>query len=710
MGKKRSRRKGRGKKPRSGRLARWAFAGAAGALLALVVATTLLTPDCADEGCPTLASVEAYRPPEPPRVYDRTGRLVGQLPGPRRLVVSLREVSPLVRNGFVAVEDRRFFHHDGVDVLGVLRALVRNARAGGVEEGASTITMQLVRNVFEADVHDYNRWRRKLTEARMALALEDRLSKDRILELYLNQIYLGDGVWGVETAARDFFGKPAAEVGPAEAALLVGLAKNPEGYNPRRHPERAVQRRNVVLDILEREGLLSPAEAEEARAAPLDLASPRRAGSAAVWYMAAVDRRLRELFPDPRERHGLRVHTGYDPPLQATAVQALGQQIAAIEAGTFGPWRHEAPGEGKLQPVRGRASPYLQGMVVALEPSTGEVLALVGGRDFGHSEYDRAFQARRQPGSAFKPLVYSVALQRGLSLSDPVATDPVVVRQAGGEPWSPRDAGDGEPLTVREALARSSNAAAVRVGRLAGLDRVISRARNLGITTPIPRYPSIFLGSAEVVPAELTAAYAAFGNGGLRVVPHLVTRIEDASGETVWEPENIDPEPAMDPAVAWLTLEALRGVIDGGTGWRARQDGYRGPAAGKTGTTDEGRDAWFVGLTPDLVAGVWLGFDAPRTIVPGGGGGALAAPVWGHLAAAARAASGSGTPAWSRPPGVVEATIDRSTGQLAGEHCPGELVVTEYFLEGTAPRERCPIHQGGLIDRIISGVKDLFGG
>ena len=685
--------------------ARW-FVGAAAALLvALVAGTALLTPQCVEEGCPTLASIEEYRPPEPPRVYDRRGALVGQLPGPRRLVVPLEEIPPLVRNGFVAVEDRRFFDHGGVDLLGIGRALVRNVRSGGVEEGASTITMQLVRNVFEADVLEYNRWRRKLTEARMALALEDRLPKDRLLELYLNQIYLGGGVWGVETAARHFFGKPVSEVSPSEAALLVGLAKNPEGYNPRRNPERARERRELILDIFLREGLLSEEEARAARESTLDVAPSPRAGEVGIWYLAAVDRRLRELVPDPRERQGLRIHTGYDPPLQEAAVDGLRRQLRAIERGAYGPWSHRTAPEPPLPPAEGSASPWLQGMVVALDPSTGAVRALVGGRDFGHSEFNRALQARRQPGSAFKPIVYSAAFNRGLTLADRLASETVVLEEAGREAWSPEDAGDGEPLTVREAMARSSNNAAVRVGQLAGVERVISRARNLGISTPIPPYPSIFLGSAEVVPVELAAAYAAFGNGGMRVVPHLIRRVEDADGALVWEPDDVAPAPAMDPAVAYLTLEAMRGVVDGGTGWRAREAGYAGPAVGKTGTTDEGRDAWFVGLTPGMVAAVWIGFDAPRTVVDGAGGGALAAPVWGRLAAAA---GGGGE--WSRPPGVVEALLDRSTGALATDHCPEEVVGTELFLEGTAPTARCPVHEGGLLDRILGGIADLVGG
>jgi penicillin-binding protein 1A len=690
---------------------RWAgalVAASAVGLLALVAAAVLLTPDCADRGCPTLASLQEYRPPEPPRVYDRSGNLFGQLEGPRRLVVPLHDVAPLVQNGFVAVEDRRFFQHRGFDALGIARAVVRNVRSGGVEEGASTITMQLVRNVFEADVLEYNRWRRKLTEVRMALVLEARLPKHRVLELYLNQIYLGGGVWGVETAARDLFGKSVADVSPGEAALLVGLAKNPEGYSPRSHPERARARRDLVLDVFVREGLLGEHEAAEAKAEPLTVVAKPRSREVGAWYLAAVDRRIRELYPEPRARQGLRIHTGYDAVVQEAAREALLEQIAAVEAGRYGAYTHPTPTGDRLDPVAAGGSPYLQGMVVALDATTGAIRALVGGRDPVHSQFDRALQARRQPGSAFKPLVYSAAFERGLTLIDSLDTGPVVVRQAGSPPWSPRDGGDGTRLTVREAVARSSNAAAVRAGQLAGVGAVAARARQLGLSTPVPSYPSVFLGSAEVVPVELAAAYAAFGNGGRRVTPHLIRSIEDRSGRTIWIPDDTAPKPVLDPAVAFLTLEILRGVVDGGTGWPVREAGYSGAAAGKTGTTDGGKDAWFVGLTPEISAAVWLGFDGPRTIVPGAGGGALAAPVWGRIAAAIPAPRE--TPGWRAPTGVVEVAVDRSTGHVASDYCPGDVVESEIFLAGTEPTVQCPVHREGFLRTVVGGVKKLLGG
>jgi len=665
----------------------------------------LATPRCGDGGCLTVGQLTAYQPPEPPRVHDRRGELIGQLPGERRLVVKLGEIPAIVRDGFVAVEDRRFWEHSGVDLRSFLRAGFRNLTSASVEEGASTITMQLVRNVF--DVRDYGRWRRKLVELRLGLAVEDLLSKEDILGLYLNQIYLGGGVYGVETAARSYFDKSASELSVPEAALVVGLAKNPEGYNPRNHPERAKARRAVVLDIFAREGLLTHTQAEAAKAAEIELA-PEATREAGSYYFSAIDRRIRELFPDPLDRQGLRVHTGYDAALQEAAEEELAAQISAVEAGRYGRYRHPVPEKGEpLERTEG-GSPFLQGMVVAMDSRTGTVRAVVGGRDFDHTEFDRALQARRQPGSAFKPLVWTAALEAGMPLAETVETTPMVFRMAGGREWRPQDdQSDGTPLTLRQALVVSSNLAAVRVGERAGVERVAALAKRLGISSEIPLYPSIFLGAADVVPVELVAAYAAFGNGGRRVTPHFITRIEDREGKVLWTPQD-RVAPSLDPGVAYLALSAMQDVVDHGTGWRVRQAGFAGLAAGKTGTTDGGKDVWFVGMTPELVAGVWLGFDEPRTILPGASGGQLAAPVWGRMMAAGGAGTWTVTPGWTRPANVEGATIDLETGYLATPYCPPHQVVEELFLQGTAPVDQCPTHQGDFFDKLWRGIARLI--
>jgi penicillin-binding protein 1A len=645
-----------------------------------------LTPECERGGCPELEALRDYTAPEPARIYDEKGSLVGQLPGPTRIVVGLDEIPRVVRDGYIAVEDRRFRSHPGVDMMSALRALTVNLRAGSLAEGGSTITMQLARNLFEADVARWNPFRRKLAEIRIARMLEDQLSKDEILELYLNQIYLGDGIYGVEAASRHYFGTPVSRVGIRQAALLIGLAKNPEGYDPRQDLRAADQRIETVLDVLTREEVISADEAERARAERVVLASD---GSMPKWgknayYLAAVNRELRKIVRHPAQRSGLHIFTGLDVRAQAAAVDALATQIDAIEGGRWGPFDHERPA-GELE--RMDASPYLQGMVVAMDPATGLVTTLVGGRDYHHSEFDRVFQARRQPGSAFEPLVYAVALGRGVRLSDRISTAPVRIAQDGAPDWEPSDRPSASELSVRAALIESSSRVAVRLGRKAGVERVAELARRMGISTEIPSYPSVFIGSAEVIPAELVAAFAAVGNGGRRVEPHLITRVVDPDGAVIYQRPNGPGRRVLDERVAFLLLDVLREVVrEGGLQGAARALSF--PVAGKSGTTTDARDVWFVGMTPSLVAGVWLGFDSPKTIVRGGEGGDLAAPVWARFM---RVANGhrKAITSWDPPPGVERLEVDALTGLRITSKCPTDDSIREYYLRGSGPANGC---------------------
>ena len=676
------------------------------ALGCAVLLTLLVTPRCQDRGCPPLDEVGAYRPMEPPRVYDREGDLVGQLEGQRRLVVPLDEVPRVLADGFIAVEDRRFGSHDGVDLRGFLRAAWANVRSGGVAEGASTITMQLVRNMYGPELLRWGKFRRKLSEIVLAIELERRLEKDEILELYLNQIYLGDGVYGVETAARHFFGKPVGDVTDSEAALLIGLAKNPEGYQPRRHPEAAEGRLQTVVNVLRREGVLSQERAMAARWSDLEILDATTVPDPGdeAYFLSAVRRELRRLFPDPAERVGVRVHTGLDRKAQATAVHALTAQIAAIEAGAYGPFRNEAPGDDPIGRAEG-SSPYLQGMVVAMEARTGLVTTLVGGRDYEHSEFDRAFQALRQPGSAFKPIVFAAALEGGARLHESMSTEPVRLAVTGSEPWEPTDHVESRSLTLRDALVLSSNTVAVRTGMGVGPAAVAETAHAMGIENDLPLVPSLFLGAGEVTPASLVAAFASFGNGGRPVKPHVIARVEDASGEVLFSADETALPPAMDEQTAFLILDALRDVTRRGTGWRASSPDIRSPIAGKTGTTDSSKDTWFVGLTPELVAGVWLGFDQPRTILAGAEGGTLAAPVWAsYMAVADRNARGGAD--WPVPPGVVQARFDPASGFYIPDDCQSASEVRlEWVLEDAPPPTFCPNKPSWFRpDRWLGGV------
>jgi penicillin-binding protein 1A len=654
------------------------------------------------QDCPTSAEFLSYRPPEATRVFASDGSRLADLSPERRVVVDLDAVPRVLREGFIAVEDRRFRSHEGVDLRGMLRAVWRDVRAGSLEEGFSTITMQLARSTFAGRLPRGKSLRRKVCEVSLALTIERKLEKNEILRRYLNQVYMGDGVYGVEAAARAWFNEPAAELDDAESALLIGLIKNPEGYNPRRHPERAIARRNVVLDVMAREGVIEVDELGALKARPLRLAPPVEAAGPAPWAIAAVRAELRARFGPDADTRGLRVHTGIEPDLQSAAQEALVEQIEAIEAGRYGRYRHEAA-PAELEPANGNGSPWLQGMVLVLDSHTGDVRAVVGGRDFVHSSYDRAFTALRQPGSAFKPIVYAAALRRGLTLADQVDVTPIemVGRNA---TWRPADAQSDSSgtLGVRAALARSSNNAAVRVGEFAGVHSVIELAREIGISTPIPPYPSIFLGAAEVNAAEFVAAYAAMTNGGLRVTPRFIHRVENSHGDVVWEASDLPAERVLDETTAFLTTSAMRDVVDRGTGTAVRAT-FALPAAGKTGTTNDGKDVWFVGSTPDLTAGVWIGFDEPRPIIANATGGRLAAPVWARIMDAAYRSRPVPAP-WSMPPGVVRAPVDAVTGQLATGRCPYHDIVDEYFVEGTEPREFCRLHGGSGLERLIGGL------
>jgi penicillin-binding protein 1A len=649
-----------------------------------------------DEDCPSVADLKAYRPPEATRVFARDGSLVADLSPQRRVVLDLRDIPPLVREGAIAVEDRRFWDHWGIDTRGVARALWRNVSTASIREGFSTITMQLARSVFPEQLPMSEKLSRKVCEVYLAVRIERELEKREILERYLNQIYLGAGLYGMEAAAQAYFGVPVAEVDAGQAALLVGLAQSPEGYNPRRHPERAVHRRNVVLGVMAEAGVIDAATAEAARGQPLELAPPLEASGAAPYFVAAVRRELQGRFGPDADVLGLRVYTSLDPRIQRLAHESLLRQIERIEGGEYGRYAHGSPANGD--------DAVLQGMIIALDPQTGAVRALVGGRDFARSQFDRAFQAKRQPGSAFKPLVYAAALEAGLTTTARLETSPVVIETSGTAVWRPGDhVGDTvQSLTMRSALAVSSNNAAVRLGQWVGEQRVAAVGRRLGLSTPIPPYPSIHLGAAEVIPAELVAAFAAFGNGGYRVRPGLIERVEDLRGNVLWRPP-IERHQVLDPGVAFLTLSLMEDVVNSGTGSAVRANGYWHAAAGKTGTTNEGKDAWFVGLTPDLVAGVWLGFDRPRAIMPGASGGRLAAPVWARLMAGVHA-NGSAPAAWAPPSNVVGVQIDEHTGYLATGDCPPEDVRTEYFLVGTEPRTYCPTHGGRGPERFIDNL------
>jgi penicillin-binding protein 1A len=677
------------------------------AFLGVGAAAVHLWPRCAGDGCPDVRALRDYSPPQASRVFDGRGQLVTHLAPERRIVIPLERIPAHVAGAFLAIEDRRFFEHDGIDYRRVVGAAVRDLQALRFEQGFSTITMQLARNVFPEHLTRAKTIRRKVWEIVLARQMEREFGKHEILEMYLNQIYLGEGYYGVEAAAQGYFGKTTAQLNTAEAAMLAALPRAPNAYNPRQNPVLAVRRRNLVVGVMRDLELISPAEAEEASARPLTLAAPLEARGDAPYFIAAVRRELRQRFGDDAETAGLRVFTALDREMQRSAARRLNEQLRSVEKGELGRFRGPVCSEGPIE------DPYacLQGMFVALDNRTGDVLTLVGGRDFNISQFDRATQARRQAGSAFKPFLFATALAAGIPITTPLL-GPGAADYEGG--YRPADhVSDDAPVDLREAMRLSSNRAAVVLGQRVGVGSVVRTARDMGLTTPMQEYPSTLLGAAEVVPIEMVAAFTAFANGGTVVAPRLIQRVEDSSGRLLWEAP-LRRQLVLSPEVAYLTTNLMQDVVDRGTGSRVRTAGLPGsvPAAGKTGTTNDAADAWFVGFTPEVSAGVWVGFDRRQRITVGGGGGSIAAPVWGRVMADYYRSRPAPLP-WIAPGDLVAARIDRESGRLATSACPDEHIALEWFLPGTEPREYCPIHGGAGIEswirRGIRGIGELLG-
>jgi penicillin-binding protein 1A len=613
--------------------------------------------------------------------------VIGEVGRELRTSVALRTLPRYLPAAFVAVEDKRFYQHNGVDVVGIAGAL-RDA-IGGEARGASTITQQLVGNMHPAAIDRRDRSvERKVREQRAAIEMDRRYSKEQILEAYLNTIYFNHGWYGVDAAARHYFGKPASRVSLAEAASLAAMPKSPVLYDPSRHPERNRERRDLILDLMAEQGLVTRAQAAEAKAAPVRVAGDDGVLGASRYFVRVVQLQAERAGVRLGDG-GFRVITTLDPALQTAAARALDDQAEALERGRG--WRHQTLAQYQRQKAAGGAGKpaYLQGAVVAMDPNSGEIRALVGGRDYDDSPYNRAVEARRQPGSSFKPFVYAAAIAQGLPPNTVVGDTAVRVALPDGRAYAPGNA-DNQFLglmTMREALARSRNPVAVELWQRATPDSVIALARRAGVNAQIPRYPSSALGATAVRPLDFVEAYANFATLGQHPEPRFVARVEDAAGRAVFAPPAAAPSAGVDPRVAYIVRDMLRDAVDRGTASGVRRVlPARVPAAGKTGTTNDNADVWFVGMTPDLVAGVWLGFDAPKTITSGAAGGTLAAPVWAQMMARWYQGRTAGD-GWDAPPpaGVVALELDRQTGLPADSLTPPPRRYTEYFLDGTQP-------------------------
>jgi 1A family penicillin-binding protein len=608
--------------------------------------------------------------PQATLVFDRGGRPAFSFFVEQRIAVPLGAVSPHMINAILAVEDRRFYSHNGLDPLRMGAAAWRNFRAGRIVEGGSTITQQLAR---VSQLSPERTYERKVREVLLAARLEERYSKQEILQEYLNTVYFGEGFYGVEAAARGYFGKTAADLDYAEAALLAALVRSPSNDAPCVAPRRATNRRNLVLRLMRDQGYIDEAQFSRALSMPLPdrshatVLSASNNGSTGLYFQEEVRRQLFAMFGGDRVlRGGLRVYSTYDPKLQRAAEQAITTRIAQIAKS------------------RARAR-ELQGSLVAIEPRSGDVLALVGGRDFRASSFNRATQARRQAGSAFKPIIYAAALERGYAPGS-MLKDLDTPIQMVGRTWLPSGEHERTEYTLRRALKVSSNRAAAQLLHQVGLTTAVYYAHRMGIDSELPMVPSLALGTGEVTLLELTAAYGAFANRGAVAHPRVITRVEDTDGTLLWAAP-VRQTQAITSTTAYLMSSMLSDVVSSGTAATARVAGFTLPAAGKTGTTDDYSDAWFVGYTPHLVAGVWFGLDRPAPIMTRGFAGTVAVPAWASFM---RVATEGAKPDWYEMPADIEkVAICPVSGGRATDACRHAAVVPadSYGAVGTSGSE-----------------------
>ncbi|MDA8210663.1 MAG: penicillin-binding protein 1A [Clostridia bacterium] len=619
-------------------------------------------------GCGQLGQLAKFPKPQvamSSKVYDAKGKEIASLYEENRVPVKLAQVSPFLVKAVIAVEDSRFYEHKGIDPVGIARALLRDIRAGEVVEGGSTITQQTAKNLYLS--HERT-WQRKVKEAILTVQLEQKYTKDEILEMYLNQIYFGHGAYGVEVAAQTYFGKSAKELNLAESALLAGLPKGPNYYSPFRNYSAAKERQAVVLNRMVEVGQISREEADKAKQQPIVLTTSNKVKKIkAPFFVDEVREYITEKYENGAElllRGGLSVYTTLDLEMQEAAEEALVQGLTG-------------------------AGNDLQGALVAIEPQTGYIKAMVGGKDFQTSKFNRTL-ALRQPGSAFKPFLYAAAIEaKGLTAGTAISCEPVSFRLQDGSNYTPADYGK-QPyhyrnFTLTEALVKSDNVVSVKLNQQVGPQTLVNYAQKLGITSKLRPYLSLVLGTSEVTPLEMASAYGAFANQGLVAKPLYVLKIVDKDGR-VLEENTVQLNAALDPKTAYIVTDMLRGVLQpGGTaGSLAALIGR--PAAGKTGTTQEYRDAWFVGYTPELSSAIYVGYDKPKST--GRTGGDLAAPIWGKFVK--KALEKVEPKDFVQPADTVKVKICADSGLLATPF--SERVFEVSFVKGTEPTTECPAH------------------
>src|SRR5213595_3382357 len=651
--------------------------------------------------------------PERNTVFDVDGKIYSRLAGSNRLRVSLDEISPLFIDAVLTREDVRFFEHGGIDWRGIGRALVKDILSGSAKEGASSITQQLARNSLPLGGRNMSR---KLLEAMVAFRIEHEFTKKQILELYVNRIYFGAGCYGVETASQAYFGKNASKLNLPEAALIAGLIRSPNRFSPLKNPEGAANERNAVLDRMVEVKKIPAAEAAQAKLTKVNARPKRMLQIQENYAMDAVQRDLNLILTqDQIDNGGLFIYTTLDPTVQNVTTQALESTLTRIEhqSNFHHPLKanYHPPEEGEDSSM-----PYLEGAVVVIDNASGGIRALVAGRDYSQSKFNRALPpANRQVGSAFKPFVYTLAFTNGLLPGAAINDGPIQPGEIeGAGNWAPGNS-DGTYGGIQPAsygLIHSRNTMSVRVGQFAGLDQVQKVAMTLNLNEKVPHGPAIYIGSFETSLKDLTTAYTAFPNAGMRKQSYVIERIDDQNHQPIYRAAHLSA-PALDPSAAWMTSQLMEEVLMHGTAASARSLGFKLPAAGKTGTTNDYKDAWFIGYTSTLTCGVWVGFDQPTTIIPHGYGAALALPVWVQI----MNKSASRYPAQQFQPTMPlqHTTVCSISNALATTGCQMSGAAYEIVLPADkVPTQTCPVHGGEptefaqRIESIPKAIPKLF--
>jgi penicillin-binding protein 1A len=644
----------------------------------------------ARQDLPSPASLQTIAPPVKTLVYDVNGKLVHEFFKENRSIVPLKQIPRPMVDAILSIEDRRFYSHWGIDPVRLFGAFVQDVISRRPEQGASTITQQLARNLFLTHEKTISR---KIKEAILAIRIEQTYTKDEILQMYLNQIYFGEGAYGVDAAARIYYGKPVQQLTLPECAMLAGLPRNPRDYSPRRDPDRAIKRRNLVLASMVQNKKITQRQYEVASEAPLGVSKTAMDTRSAPYFMEMVRLYLEERYGSNQLfEGGLRVYTTLDAGLQQAAEASLEKRLTEVEQRTGKRSRAAILAKSRTgTPAERMQTDYLQGAIVAIDPTNGQIRALVGGRDFNESNFNRATQAARQPGSAFKPFIYTAAIDNGYTPNEMILDTPVSFKAGNGEDWSPQnyDHKFRGPVTLRMALAKSLNVPAAKLLQKLGTPIVTSYARRLGIRSRLGADLSLALGTSEVNLLELTSAYGVFADQGVKTSPVFVLRVEDKNGK-ILEQTRTTAEEVLSPETALTMTNMMETVIQSGTAAAAHVMGLNVPAAGKTGTTDDYTDAWFVGYTPSLVTGVWVGYDKKQRIGNNMTGAAAALPIWVDVV---EAASKNKPPQdFPVPNGVVARLICSQTGLLANPACPETEM--ELFKEGTEPTGYCDVHTG----------------